>query len=237
MIGEIKDFPLPEVVQIISQSKKTGLLEIDGATTKVSIDFYDGVPTKIDSSGNYERLGELLLKDNRITRRDVINALVIQNRIESRNGWKRIGIILVNMGAVDEGLVKDYVKEQIRISLHTVLSECSGSFRFDANVRYDIPVEKIEISIDEILINGFGEIEELALAKSHIKSLLNVPKRNSDVDEPMLLRLNNDERLLLSLVNGKRNYGEIKELSRLPDYVFYRILLKAKNKLYINKFS
>lgn len=107
--GTLKDFKVPDVLQIISLQKKTGILTFtssDGFITLVfdkgSIAGVDAFPKKLEM-----RVGTVLEKQDLISKDMVYRALSIQKRTN-----QQIGEILLSMGVISNDSVKEALRTQ-----------------------------------------------------------------------------------------------------------------------------
>src|SRR5512133_1725294 len=94
--GNLKDFSLPDVFQLVQLSGKTGVLRIVGPETDGSIWFRDGDVFFAQSNWRREQLGERLVDAQRITPAALARALEL--RVSEPEGGRRLGEILVNEG-------------------------------------------------------------------------------------------------------------------------------------------
>ena len=65
--GDIKDFSLAEVMQIIGQGGKTGTLAVEGERETIWVYYKEGKAVFATPSNLREQLGTILLQDGEIT--------------------------------------------------------------------------------------------------------------------------------------------------------------------------
>ncbi len=231
--GDITDFPLTEIVQIIGASRQSGTLVLDGEISKLSIRFHDGKPVQTESADNREKIGEMLLKNNEVERRDVMDAILIQKRHSENGDEKRIGNILVEMGTVSPRIIDKYLSNQIKESLYEILSEKKGTFRFETEEKNPETNEPVTIDIEELILQGLREIEDRAKIKDILLTPDAVLQPNDIIIERDGRLLTNDERLVLSLVNGERPVQGIYDILDMPKDEITRNLYKLTNMSFI----
>jgi len=231
--GDITDFPLTEIVQIIGASRQTGTLVLDGEISKLSIRFHNGNPVQTESTDNREKIGEILMKNNEVDRRDVIDAILIQKRYSENGDNKRIGNILIEMGSVSRRIIDKYLSTQTIESMYEILSEKKGTFRFETEETNPDANEPVTLNIEELILQGLRQIED----RAKIKDTLLTPEAVFQPDIEIVDRdgrlLTNDERLVLSLVNGSRPVEEIFKILDIPKSEVTQILYKLINMSYI----
>ena len=98
--GNLRDFSLPDVFQLVTLSGKTGVLRIKRADAEGSVWFRDGAVFFAQSDWHHEPLGARMVAAGRLTPNALARALELQ-KSEPAEG-RRLGQILV-----DEGYVVD----------------------------------------------------------------------------------------------------------------------------------
>ncbi len=235
--GDITDFPLTEIVQIIGVSRQSGTLVLDGEISKLSISFRAGKPVQTASANNRYKIGELLLKNREVERRDVIDALLIQKRHTENGDYKRIGNILVEMGIVSPHTMNRYLSDQITESLYDILSEKQGTFEFNPEKRETDSDDLVALDIEELIFQGLREIENKTKIKDTLLSGKTVYEHNDSIVERDAVLLTNEERLVLSVVDGTRQVNDIVGVTDIPSSEIIRILSKLINMSYIESDS
>jgi len=231
--GDITDFPLTEIVQIISVSQQTGTLVLNGEVSKLSISFRSGKPILAGSAGNREKIGELLLKGNEVNRRDIIDAMLIQKNCSDNGSSKRIGKILIEMGTVSPQIINKYLSDQIVNSLYDILSEKKGTFEFNPEEGYLETEHPIALDIDELIIQGIRHIDDRAKIKDTLLSAKAIYHHNKNIVDRNAPLLANDERLVLSLVDGTRSIEDVVNIIDIPNANVKQILYKLISMSYL----
>ncbi len=129
LTGKLEDLALTDIIQIISLSKRTGILEIEtDRGEKGYILFKNGfVVSAISPDSFHITLGEMLKKHGLIDEAQLKRALHIQRTQAQR---KPLGQILVQLGILSEEMLEDIVKQQIYRSIYEMLKIQRGSFTF-----------------------------------------------------------------------------------------------------------
>lgn len=231
--GDITDFPLTEIVQILGASRQTGTLVLDGEISKLSIRFRNGKPVQTESADNREKIGEILLKNNEIDRRDVIDAILIQKRYSENGDNKRIGNILIEMGTISPRIIDKYLSDQIIESLYEILSEKKGTFCFETEEANPETDEAIALNIEELILQGMRQIEDRARIKDTLLTPGAIFQPDNDIVDRDGRLLTNDERLVLSMVDGSRPVKELFKILDIPKPEVTQILYKLINMSYI----
>ena len=93
--GTLKDFALPDILQLIGIQRKTGVLTMEDHKDKVTVQFFQGNVVGADNSSRQieECLGTVLVRTGRISEIQLQEALAIQ-----RETLQRLGYVLVKSG-------------------------------------------------------------------------------------------------------------------------------------------
>ena len=109
--GTIKDFGLPDIFQLIGLQRKTGILTLTNEKDQevVTVTFEGGMVVMADSSlGRLEdRLGNVLVKQGKISRVRLDEALSVQKQT-----LQRLGHILASGSAITSKDLRDALQVQ-----------------------------------------------------------------------------------------------------------------------------
>src|SRR5690349_23746825 len=97
LTGTLEDFGIAEILQLIGQQAKSGVLHLASRDDEIHILIADGCVVSAEYAGRKqkERLGAMLLRAELITREDLDRALATQSRT-----LRRLGDILVDLKLV-----------------------------------------------------------------------------------------------------------------------------------------
>jgi len=107
--GSIEEAGLPDVLQLLALGRKTGCLGlVDGASEgQIYLDLgrisYATVANRLD------RLGEMLVKNGRLTQPQLDAAVAEQRRSSKR----QLGRILVDSGRIERGELERFIRMQV----------------------------------------------------------------------------------------------------------------------------
>jgi len=140
LVGSLRDLSLPELLAIISNGEKSGIITIrsDAATAQIHVD--EGRIVLASDTLRDERFGEIMMKLGKISQDTLTTALEVQ---ETSGGSRRLGSILVEMGAITTADQDAAILYQSCEALYDLCTWQVGYFQFDAQ---EIP-ERSGISI------------------------------------------------------------------------------------------
>ena len=110
--GTIRDFGLPDIFQLIGLQRKTGTLTLANDKDKetVAVTFENGMVVMADSSGRRleDRLGNVLVKQGKLSRERLDEALAVQKQT-----LQRLGHILAASSAITTRDLRDALSVQV----------------------------------------------------------------------------------------------------------------------------
>lgn len=222
--GNLRDFSLPDVFQLVTFSKKTGILRIKRADgTDGSVWFRDGEVFFAQSNWHGEPLGERLVHANRITPSALSKALDM--RAKEAEGGRRLGEILVEEGYITDKVLEAFVQEQIQDTIFDLMRWDEGEFDFE--LLPDVVDEDIglSVSIENVIMEGSRRLEEWTRIKKKIPSMDIVFKMATAPGEGTFeISLKPIEWNLLLLVDGTRSVAELATETNRTDFEVARIM-------------
>ncbi|KAA0257410.1 DUF4388 domain-containing protein [Deferribacter autotrophicus] len=242
--GDIKEFSLLDVLQIISQNQKSGILKVSSNEDFFGeIYFYDGklVDVKIESEDDTLKIGNYLVTKKIITSDKLKELLEKQKKFPLR-----FGKLLIEEGILDKNKLKEIFKNFLINKLEKILSLEAGNYEF-INASIDYNSDEIDpISLDAIILDALKNIDELRLFKKKIENLNIIYKKKEDAIDSVILSndpkqfdlvvkkgskllLNNDAFTVYSLINGHNTINDIIKKTSLGDYLVLKVIFQLIN--------
>jgi hypothetical protein len=163
--GNLKDFGIAEVFQLIGQQRKTGLLEIEGQAQTMQLAFDDGAIVWASPVGTSEFsvLGDRLVRCGLITRESLEEWMR-----ESDASARTLPVVLDESGAVAKADLDEISDLLSRETLFEVMRWALGSFHFSAQkIHHDVPPEKL-LAAEQILMDGLRMVDEWQTFKDNV---------------------------------------------------------------------
>ncbi|HSK46646.1 MAG TPA: DUF4388 domain-containing protein [Coriobacteriia bacterium] len=222
--GNLKDFSLPDVFQLVTFSRKTGVLRItraDGASGAVW--FRDGDVFFASSNWHNELLGERLVRAERITPQALHRTL--QMRAAEPEQGRRLGQILIDEGYISQAVLEAFVSDQIQDTIFDLMRWDEGDFDFETMpevVEEDIG---LSVSIENVVMEGSRRLEEWDRIRKKIPSTDVVFKMATAPGEGTFeISLKPMEWQLLLLIDGTRSVSELAVATGRTDFDVARIV-------------
>ena len=170
--GNLKEFSLPNIFQLVKMSAKSGALTIRRGEESGKIFFRKGLINYAYSAPQLLPLGERLVKAGSITAKQLKEALAEQKKAGE---GARIGTILLKSGVIDRGTLEQAVREQIQDSAFNFFSWSDGDFEFSADEHVTDEDILVEMTVETVIMEGCRRIDEWELIFEQLGSLERVP--------------------------------------------------------------
>src|SRR3970040_811070 len=152
--GPLKELGIHDVFQLLDLSRKTGALRVTSELrhNQGTIYFEDGVIIFAEIRTNPHPLGGLLMRTGKITEADLDRARDMQQR---QGDKRRLGEILVALGAITQREVERQVRFQIEAVLFEVIRWNEGYFSFSEGELANAPAgATVRIPVEAALMEG-----------------------------------------------------------------------------------
>ncbi len=153
LAGNLEELGLGEILQIVSLSRKTGVLFLSSKGRDGSVFFRNGQVVRAVSSAYQQSLGDVLIQ------KGVIDLAVLRKSLafQQEHGFReRLGVILVKNFGVLQDVIEVVVREQIENVVYSLFAWAEGTFRFEVQSSIEI-VDGIKMDpLQFILDNGLN---------------------------------------------------------------------------------
>jgi hypothetical protein len=231
--GNLRDFGIADVFQLIGQQRKTGVLELSRGKRRVQLVFDRGGVVMAHPAaardGDPDPLGDMMVRCGVLSRA----------RADRASGARRASAqsfarAVVERGWLDAGQVACVEDLLTRDTIFEVLRWNSGSFDFRAqSVSHERDPSAL-LGAEQILMDGLRMVDEWQSFASQVPSRDTVFETCGDFEDyrERADSVSADQlegaRTLFSLVNGRRPAHRIVDLSRLGTFDGTRILADLK---------
>src|SRR6266542_1189114 len=131
--GSLKEASLPDVLQLLALGQKTGCLSIADRSNFGYIYFDKGRIAYASIVNCRDRLGDILVKHEKITQEQLDAA--IHRQAKERD--KKLGEILVNQTVISQQELERYMRMQIEESVYYLFTWTQGTFNLEGARRVD----------------------------------------------------------------------------------------------------
>ncbi len=237
--GTLKDFGIAEILQLIGQQMKSGLLHLESRDEEIHIALSEGSVVRAEAVGRKanERLGALLVRADVISQPELDHALELQRR-----SLRRLGDILVEHGLVSRDDLREITHLQTTETIYRLFHWKSGTYEFEAcGVEWDKETAT-PLRAESVLMEGFRRVDEWPIVRKRIPSLQATFERKKAMAEPgeanaeeeaEFASLGVNERRVYQLATPGRTAERIVDLSRLGEFETCKALANLLNRGYL----
>ncbi len=205
--GALQDVSLADICQLLAMGQKTGCLSITDRSNFGYVYFKKGRVIYASVLNRRDRLGELLVRNHVITRKDLSRAT--QRQAEQKG--RRLGEILVEIEALGEEDLHKYIRTQIEEAVYHLFAWTQGSFHFDTDQSPDEEdLFLVSISAEALLMEGARRVDEWSQVEKKIPSfdiVFQLDKHPDDSEEDV--DLTRHQKKVVPFIDGVRTVGEI----------------------------
>lgn len=214
--GNLRDFSLEHVFQLINTGKKTGTLHIVRASggAEAFVYFRKGRIFGAVSNFNRKPIGERLVQAGQITGEQLEGALDNQKNGKQR---RKLGQILVAEGLLTTDILKQFVREQIQSTVFDLLPWEEGEFQFNSELP---PVEDMGllVSAKKVLSEGSQRLDEWDKVREKVPSLGAVFSINEMAIDNTSITLTAKHLKLIRHINGERTVTELAMATKMSEF-------------------
>jgi len=237
--GTIKDFNISEIIQLIGQQSKTGIMTARKDRKEIKVFFVNGNVVRVepDRSEHKMLLGEMLISSGKITREILEMALN-----EQKGTVQYLGEILLKREWVTKEDIQKAVQTQIYETIYELFQWKEGDFEFETRDRAEYLKILPSLSPDQLLLNVSWMVDEWQEIEKTIPTLNVVfEKIKSEMsglleDETHGRGLTYNQKIIYDLVDGKRTVKDVIEKGLMGRFDTCNILSELLTQNYIRKF-
>lgn len=217
--GELREFELPDILQLIASQQKAGWLKVISRGDCHFVFFRDGqiISTK-NPSDEGDPLEQYLQKRNLLTDDQMDRVQAIR-----RKSGMDVQDILKKEGLLSDDDIQEVFEAMVEEDIFELMTIKSGTYEFETEERSGpLPEGALSANIGPILMEGArkaDEVSEMRRALGPEEGVLALSSAGRDAHPEGA-----DERTVLGLVNGVRTIDTIIEDSGLDRYTATRAL-------------
>lgn len=218
MLGNLQQISFADVIRELHLTRRTGLLRLTRDKILRAIFVEEGRLVFAISNMPNERLGEILLVRERISRDEFDRAM------QDPNAKQRTGAVLVGMGVLTREEAETFTKQQITEIILAAFDWDSGEFTFEDNTRASHDV-KLDLLTPNIILMGVRRISN----ESAIRGALGPTSQRIDLSPDAMKQLeqatlDGTEGFVLSRIMGPTTIDELISISGVPDMMIIRVV-------------
>jgi hypothetical protein len=222
--GELRDFNILEVIQLLGQQGKSGVLNVRGWDKQgdqvAGIYFFEGKITHATFTQRTkgDLLGERLTKTGVISRNELDAALKNQKKT-----GQFLGETIVDAGMAEQQVVLNALHTQVHELIYDIFRLKEGKFQFVPLTDAKAPKISVQLNADEVMLNILKIVDEWPEIEKKVPPASMVLQKSGTLEQHGIT-LSEDHNAVYRLVDGARSVNEIVEMSLLGKFATLEIL-------------
>lgn len=216
--GNLRDFTITQLLNLINLASKTGTLVVDGSSEQAYISFRDGKLAYARIGKEDGSLAAVLHKANKINTNQY-------RAIADRAGQmtdKELGLLLINAGYVSQEDILLNLQGYFTDVVRRLFTWVDGIFRFENEMLPPDDRINVKLDLENIIIEGSRQLRELEQLKDEIPSLEMALKFT---ERPLTnVNLSVDEWKVVKFVDPKNTMHQIASTNKLTEIEIRRIV-------------
>lgn len=232
--GNLRDFSLHQLLNLINLAHKTGALNVapapvrngaNGHAAPASLFFREGRLIHASFEGKSARLTDVLVQVGRLTPEQA-RAIRERSRVDTD---KEIGLLLIHNGYLSQNDIIQGVRGYLLETVYQLFTWTAGDFRFEPN---ELPPEEritVPLSLENVIVEGNRRQQEWEKLRDEIPDL-EVPLRFSERPGTNLrnISLTREEWQVISFINARNTIKQIGEYLQLDEFQVRRVVYGLK---------
>ena len=216
--GNLRDFTITQLLNLINLAGKTGTLVIDGPSEQAYVSFREGKLAYARVGQEDGTLATVLHKANRLT---VNQYRAIVERAGNITD-KELGLLLINAGYLTQQEILSNLQGYFTDVVRRLFTWVEGFFRFEAEMMPPPDRINVRIDLENIIIEGSRQLREWEQLNDEIPSLEMALKFT---DRPLKnVNLSVEEWRVVSYINPKNTMKQIAQTNKMNDIEIRRVV-------------
>jgi len=178
--GNLQDFGIAEVFQLIGQQRKTGVLEVENDKRVLRIQFDGGSVVVAEPVGasEHDALADMLVRCGWITREraDAIG----RDSVASARSYRAVAVASDDVSVGDFDSVADLLTQEV---IFEVLRYTKGSFHFSAcKIEHERSPDRL-LGAEQILMEGLRMVDEWRTFAARVPNPNQAVRRSGSLDD------------------------------------------------------
>lgn len=219
--GNLRDFTITQLLNLINLARKTGTLTVDGPSESISVYFREGKLAYAQIGQEENSLVSILYKGKKLNKAQ-------QQALKQRAGGmsdKELGLLLVNANYINQQDILSCIQNHFTGIVNHLFTWVEGLFRFE-NERLP-PEDKItvRIGLENIIIEGSRRLREWEQLQDEIPNL-DMALKFADRPGANIrnFNLSVEEWRVVSYINPKNTMRQIARATKMSDLEIRRII-------------
>ena len=219
--GNLRDFTITQLLNLISLARKTGTLILEGPNEKVWVSFREGKLAYAQAGQDDSSLAAILYHENKLS---AAHHRMIKERAGSMSD-KELGLLLINASYISQQDILSSLQNHFVKIVNRLFTWVEGLFRFENDLLPPDDKITVRISLENIIIEGSRRMRELEQLQDEIPSL-DMALKFADRPGTNIrnVNLSVEEWRVVSYINPKNSIRQIARATKMNDLEIRRIV-------------
>ncbi len=212
--GNLHDFTLTQLLNLINLAQKTGTLVVEGSNEAVEVFFTDGKLAYAQDGQEDNSLVGILHKYKLLTTNQYRGIKANVNGMSD----KELGLLLINANYFSQQDILFSLQKHFVDVLKRLFTWMEGFFQFDTDVTPPEDKITVRLNLENIILEGSRQIQELEHLEEEIPSLdIGVKFVDRPGTNVATLKLSGKEWRVIPYVDPKNSLSQIARVTDLSD--------------------
>lgn len=219
--GNLRDFTVTQLLNLINLARKTGTLVIEGPGQAARVTFREGKLAFAEIGQEDCSLAAILQKNNKISPGQY---RAIKNRAANLTD-KELGLLLINAGYLSQDDILGSLQQYFMGVVRRLFTWAEGFFRFDTETLPPDDRIAVRVDLENLIIEGSRQLREYEQLQEEIPSL-DIALKFTDRPGANLrnVSLSVEEWRVVSYVNPKNSIKQIAKAVNMNDLEVRRVV-------------
>ncbi len=219
--GNLRDFSIVQLLNLINLARKTGTLNIDRRGEDARLSFKGGKLIYAALDEGDRQLVSALRQNGMITEEQ---ARTIRSRAGARSD-KELGLLLINAGHVSQQDILKSMRSHTLDNVYPLFTWDEGTFQFESGEPRVDDVITVRIDLENVIMQGTRRLEEWERLQEELPDL-HVSLKFADRPQTSLrdINLNVQEWRVISFINPRNTIQQIAQYNNMSDFQIRKIV-------------
>ncbi len=219
--GNLRDFSINQLLNLINLARKTGTLVVEGPGDSAWVSFREGKLAYSRMGSDDDNLAAILYRSNKLSKS---HFSTIEARAPNMSD-KELGLLLINANYLSQEDILASLRSEFVGVLHRIFTWVEGMFRFEDGVMPSDGKITLQIGLENIIIEGSRKLREWEQLQDEIPSL-EIALRFTDRPGADIrnVNLSVEEWRVVSYIDPKNSIKQIANTTKMNDLEIRRIV-------------
>jgi len=219
--GNLADFPIIQILNLVSLARKTGSLVLQHDDTRSVLSFQTGKLIFSQYGNEDNGLVNVLLLARKISRKQS----ELMHARSANLTDKQLGLMLVNAGYISQADILDCLRQYYSGVLKRFFTKVDGLFEFRDGVSPPPDRIMVRIALENLIIEGSRQMQEWEVLQEEIPSLeMAVKFKDREGVNVRNLQLSVQEWTVVKYITPKNTLRQIARVNHMNDLEIRRVI-------------